>query len=169
MKGSEEGHAPEVGNHHHVATPARGTGLQIDSREPAYAFRQGSCIRGWLGWTGAEEPATLFEASRLATVGEEAEVTDADEGGGKDVKEEPAHELHGGEDHHPGAIPVVPVPVAEGDASAGDGDEAVVGDGDAVGVAAEVVESSVGTIEGRPTVDHPLVVPEIGQELAEGR
>jgi hypothetical protein len=90
LSGQEEAHAVELGNHHHVPDPAGRAGLQIDPHEMTYAFWQGFGIGGWLGWIGAEEPATLFEASRLAAVGEEAEVTDADKGRGKHVKEEPA-------------------------------------------------------------------------------
>ena len=41
------------------------------------------------------------------------------------------------------------VSLAEGDAIVGEGHEAMVGDGDAMGVAGQVVENLFGTAEGR--------------------
>ena len=54
---------------------------------------------------------------------------------------------------------------AEADLSVVDGEEAVVGDGDEVGVAAEVVEDLVGAGEGGLGVDDPLGLAE-GLEVA---
>ncbi len=56
---------------------------------------------------------------------------------------------------------------AEGDAILLAGDEAMVGDGDAVCVAGEIGEDMLGSAEGRPGVDDPLVRIELVQELAE--
>ena len=59
-----------------------------------------------------------------------------------------------------GSQPVVLSIVApsEGDVAVGDVGDAVVGDGDSVGIAAEVVEGLLGSTEGRLGVDDPLGV-----------
>ena len=57
------------------------------------------------------------------------------------------------------------VPPTEADLTVLDGEEAVVGDGDAVGVAPEVVEDLVGAGEGGLGVDDPLGLAE-GLEVA---
>ena len=53
---------------------------------------------------------------------------------------------------------------AKGDLVAGERDEAVVGDGDAMGVGAQVVEDILGAAERRFAVDHPLVAEQGAQE-----
>ncbi|BCH19693.1 hypothetical protein MesoLjLa_65440 (plasmid) [Mesorhizobium sp. L-2-11] len=54
----------------------------------------------------------------------------------------------------PIAVPIV-LPV-EGDFVVLDGDEAIVGNGDAVGIAADVIEDLFGSGEGRLGIDDPL-------------
>src|SRR5271165_3808794 len=51
------------------------------------------------------------------------------------------------------------IPPAKRDLALGQGDEPVIGDGDAVGVSAEITQGMLGTTEGRFAIDHP-VMPE---------
>src|ERR1700752_1175057 len=44
----------------------------------------------------------------------------------------------------------------------------MVGDGDAVGIAGQVVENLFGATEGWLGVDHPVLLAEFGEEVAEG-
>ena len=46
--------------------------------------------------------------------------------------------------------------------------EAMVGDGDAMGIAGQVVENMFGTAEGRLGIDDPVLVAELPEEVAEG-
>ena len=56
---------------------------------------------------------------------------------------------------------------AEGDAIVLEADEAMVGDGDAVGVAGKIVENVFGSTEGRLGVDDPILPKELPQEALE--
>ena len=46
--------------------------------------------------------------------------------------------------------------------------EAMVGDGDAMGIAGQVVENMFGTAEGRLGIDDPVLVAEFPEKVAEG-
>jgi hypothetical protein len=58
---------------------------------------------GWLRWIGAggcvEQSAAAFKRSTSSTVGEESEVSDANQPLGQDVDEKAAQELMGGNGH----------------------------------------------------------------------
>ena len=64
--------------------------------------------------------------------------------------------------HHLGPLRVPVVLPAEADLSVGESDEPAVGDGDPVGVAAEIVEHLLRAAERALGVDHPV-------DLAQGR
>ena len=64
-------------------------------------------------------------------------------------------------------VPIVLPPKRDG--VVGDGDEPVIGDGDAVGVAREVVQHVGGTAKGRLGVDHPRLAIERSEQRAKGR
>jgi hypothetical protein len=57
---------------------------------------------------------------------------------------------------------------AEGDLVVLEGDEAMVGDGDAMGVAAEIAEDVMGTAERGFGIDDPIVTEQGTQESVEG-
>ena len=99
-------------------------------------------------------------------MGQKAEVSDAHEAGDKYVEQEAAQELLDGKGHQTLLVAGCGVSPAEGDLAALQGDQAVIGDRHAVGVAAELTENVFGTTEGRFAVDHP-VLPE--QWVEEGR
>ena len=99
-------------------------------------------------------------------MGEEAVVADADEALGQGVKEEAAGELAEGEGE--GAGPGTPVVlVAEGDVVVVDSDQPVVGDGDAMGVAGQILQDGVGAVEGWLGVNDPVGAPCLVQEALE--
>ena len=92
------------------------------------------------------------------SVGEQSVVADAVEAGRQDVYEEAADELVCCQGHDlaaPAALDPVVLP-GKGDAPVIEADQAAVGDGDAVGVAAEIGEHRLGAGEGALGVDHPF-------------
>ena len=94
-------------------------------------------------------------------------MTDADEARGKHVEQEAAQELLDRKGHQTLLVAVRGVSPAEGDLVALQGDQAVIGDRHAVGVAAKITENVFRTIEGRLTVDHPVVTEEGAEERSE--
>ena len=67
---------------------------------------------------------------------------------GNDVEQETADELVGSEGHGFFLILVLAITIGEGDFAVINGQDAIVGEGDAVGVSAEVVEDVLGGAEG---------------------
>ena len=95
---------------------------------------------------------------------QETEVPDAHEAGGKHVEQEAAQELVHGQGHEALLVAVGGVSPAKGDLVVGQGDEAMVGDGDAMRVASEVVENMLRATEGRFAVDDPIVVEQLPEK-----
>ena len=85
----------------------------------------------------------------------QAEVPDLHEAARQDVLEKPAHEF---ERRKPTDAPVTG---AEDDLAVIDVEQAVVGDGDPVGVEAKVAKERVGFSEGCLRVDHPVLLVEV--------
>jgi hypothetical protein len=100
-------------------------------------------------------------------VGQKAEVADGHEARGKHVEQEAAQELLDRQGHQTLLVAVRGVSPAKGDLVAFQGDQAVIGDRHAVGIAAEVTENVFGTTEGRFAVDHPVVTEEGAEERSE--
>ncbi|HMH07922.1 MAG TPA: hypothetical protein VK579_14675 [Terriglobales bacterium] len=100
-------------------------------------------------------------------VGEEAEVADADEALGEQVNEEAAQELIAREGHHFLLIVVGRVTPAKGNLAVRQSDESVVGDGDAVSIAAEILQHVLGSAEGWFGVDDPIFAEERTQPGSE--
>src|SRR2546427_778283 len=94
--------------------------------------------------------------------GEQAEVPNLHEARGQDVEQEAAEEFARGDGH------AAAVFGGEADRLGGDGLEAVVGEADAVGVAAEVVDDLRRAAEGPLGIDDPLLAIELVEERAEG-
>ena len=84
---------------------------------------------------------------------------------GQDVLQETPQELLGGEGHAPACAGGALLP-AKGDMALLHLEDAPVGDGDAVHVAAEVGQHLAGAVESRLGVDHPLPVAVSGTLLA---
>src|SRR5438876_105416 len=94
-------------------------------------------------------------------------LAEAGEAVGHHVEQEAAEELIDVEVHDLPTVAVGVVPPAEVDAAVGDRAEAVVGDGDAVRVAAEIREHMVGPGEGRLAVDDPGLLAQRGEPRRE--
>ena len=114
-----------------------------------------------------EEMAAVGDFIFGVAVGEEAKVADTDEACGQDVEEEAPKELDGseGECFFDGTVAVI-FP-AEADATVLDLQQAVVGDGNAMGVASEIVDDLSGAAEGLLGVDNPAAVGGGAQPAAE--
>ncbi len=98
----------------------------------------------------------------------EAEVPDAVEAVGQRVEQEAANELAGLQLHDLGRAVVTVVLPGEGNVVVADGNEAAVGNGDAVGVSAEIGENLGRPAEGLLGVDDPLDAPDGGKMGGEG-
>ena len=102
------------------------------------------------------------------SVGEDTVVADSDEAGGEDVEEEALDELEGRQRHCAGLVVLLRISVLEGDPVPFQVEETAIGDGDAVGVCAEVLYDVFGSTEGGLAVDIPFYAVEFGQECVEG-
>ena len=118
------------------------------------------------GWGSNREAAVASSWRQRASlavavaVGQEAVVADALEAGRNDVLEEAADELLGGDGHHLGFAGVAVILPLEGDLAVFQGQQAPVGDGHAVGVAAEILQHVLRSAKGGLGVDHPFLVLE---------
>ena len=88
-------------------------------------------------------------------VSEEAEMAHTHESFWNDVEQETANELVGSEGHGFFLIVVLAIPIGEGNCAVIHGQDTIVGESDAVGVSAEVVEDVLGRAEGLFGVDDP--------------
>jgi len=104
------------------------------------------------GLRGEQLPAK-FESLGTEAIGQKAAVTDAHETFGQDVEEEAAQELRCGEGHLALLVARSVVLPAEGDPLAVKADPSMVGDGDAMGIAAQVAENLLGASESRLGID----------------
>jgi hypothetical protein len=102
-----------------------------------------------------EELTALGELGLPVAIGEQSEVADAHEAVGDDKEQEAADELRGLKGHDLEAVPVGVVLPAKVDDAVGEANKAVIGEGDAVGIATEVVEDLGGAGERRLGADHP--------------
>ncbi len=89
-------------------------------------------------------------------IGHQADVADAMEAVGHGVLDEAADELVGWQGHELGLTVLAVVFPGEVDLAVGEFDETAVGDGDPVGVAAEIAEHLLGSGERRLGVDDPV-------------
>ena len=106
-----------------------------------------------------QESAAKGQSIATVTVGEEAEIADLGEALGKNMDEKAADELVGIESHGSDAIVFFAVSPLECDLAVLKCHQAVVGDGNAVGIAAEVIEDLGGSAKGRFGIDDPFLLP----------
>ncbi|MGC1648826.1 MAG: hypothetical protein WA741_23655 [Candidatus Sulfotelmatobacter sp.] len=114
-----------------------------------------------------EQALTEGEQSGAPAIGQEPERADADKAAGQDVEQEAAQELLRTERHHSLLITVGIILPTESHLVMLESQEAVVGDGHAMGVAGEIAEHMMGTAEGRFGVDDPVLTEQGAQEGAE--
>jgi len=115
-----------------------------------------------------ERGADACELGGAAGVAKEAEVADAAELVREDVEEEAANELVGVERHCLGFVADAVILPAEADAAVLAGEETTIGDGDAMGIAAEIVEHLLGSAERAFGVDDPGDAAQGGKVAGEG-
>jgi hypothetical protein len=112
----------------------------------------------------AQEFPTEGDFLLPVAVGQESVIADSHEAFGEHVKKEAAKEFYAIESHGVLAVPVAVVLPPEADVPVFQSDEALVGDGDPVGVAGQVLEDLLGPSERGLGVDHPLVPVERGEK-----
>jgi hypothetical protein len=91
-------------------------------------------------------------------------VANTNEAAGQDVKQETAEKLIGTESHEAFPVAVSRVSEAERDLFAVEGDQSVIGDGNTMGISAEVSEHLIGPAERRLAVDHPAVAEQLSEK-----
>ena len=109
---------------------------------------RGSRFRCGKGRRHSQQQSAEFERCRTLVVGHEAKVPDADKTFREHMNQEPANKLFGGNSHRALYVSVSIVPPAERDGVAVEGEQSMIGDGDAMGIAAEVTQHLLGTTEG---------------------
>jgi len=102
-------------------------------------------------------------------IGEQSVATDPNEPLGQGVQEEPADELEGIEAHHPETTAPCVVLVTERDDPVLEGQQPVIGDGDAVRVTSQVLQHPPRAAERRFGIDDPLGAAGLGDQALERR
>jgi hypothetical protein len=98
------------------------------------------------------------------SVGQEAKVTDPDIARRQNMKKEPSDKLVGLERHGLLAVMVGIIPPEEGNLAVLDGEDAVITDGDPMGISAEVLKDPLGAIEGWFAIDDPFFTVQMPPE-----
>ena len=117
------------------------------------------------GCRGGEQGAALEQLLFADAIGEEAEVADADHSGRQHVEQETADELDRIQGHDLGAGMVRVVFPFKADIAVLQGAKPVIGDGDAMSVASEILEHASWSTERRLDVNDPF---EFGSCFAQG-
>ena len=102
------------------------------------------------------------------SVGQEAKVTDPDIARGQYMKKEPADKFISLQRHGFLTVPVGIISPEKRNLAVPVGEEAVIADGDSMGIPAEVLKDPLGAIEGGFAIDDPLLVIEMSPERFEG-
>ena len=142
-----------------IGAPQRGHGherVHGDRRRGRWRRRDG------------EDRSTRREIGGATARGEQPEVADADEACREDVQQEASEEVVDVERQRAHLAPVPVVLPSKRDGVVGDADEPVIGNGDAVGVAREVVQHVGGAAKGRLRVDDPRLAMERSEPGAKG-
>jgi hypothetical protein len=101
-------------------------------------------------------------------MGQEAEVADAHEAWGKHMEQKPAQELLDRQSQQALLISVGGVSPAKGDLVTGQRPEAMVGEGDPMGIGTQIVEDIVRAPEWGLAIDDPVLAEQGAQEAGEG-
>ena len=101
-------------------------------------------------------------------VGEKSEVADAHEATWQQMEQESAQELLDIQSHEPLLVAMGGVSPLEGDVARGESDQSAVGDGDAMGVGAQIAQHMFRPSEGPLGVDDPVMAEQYPQPCCEG-
>lgn len=118
---------------------------------------------------GVEQPAAEREVVAAPAIGKKAVVANAVEAVRQGMQEETADELVGIERHQLGLAVLAIVFPGEADLAVGERDQLAVGDGKAMGVAAEIGQHLCGATERRLGTDGPFDASELVEPGGEGR
>ena len=122
----------------------------------------------WQQWLsngrGAEQRAAAIECSTAVPVGEQSEVTDADESSRQDMEQESPQELMRRYGHDLLLVAMCVVSPAEGDLIVLEGHETMAGDRHAMGISSQVAENMFRSSEGWLGIDHPIAGEQSPQE-----
>jgi len=113
-----------------------------------------------------KQNTTACQHTATRPVGEKAEVADADQAFGQNVDEEAAQELIYGDRHDLLLAAVCIVFPAKRDPIILERNQSMVGDGDAVRIASEIVQNMLGTAEWWLGVDDPVLVEELAEKVS---
>ena len=105
----------------------------------------------------AEQLKANRQASGPPPVGQKTEMANAYEAVRKQVQQEATEEFIECERHLPLLVLVGGVPPAKGDFLVGEGEQAVVGDGYTMSVAAQITKHILGASEGWFDINHPVL------------
>ena len=112
--------------------------------------------------------AAQFQRLTAVSVGKQSEVPDLYETGRQHVEKEAANELRRIERHDTASVVVPGVLPAEAYLTVLEAEESSVGDGDAMGVAGQILQHMLGSTKGRLRVDDPLSTPEASKQRVKG-
>jgi hypothetical protein len=108
------------------------------------------------GAPGGQQLAAKFHLAGTMAVGQKAVIADALKTRGQSVLQEAADELVGGHGHHPIFCAITIILPAEGDLAVFHSQQALVGNGHAMGIAGEVLDDVLRSAEGSLGVDDPF-------------
>ena len=123
----------------------------------------GYWLTGWL-----EQPETEWKKLRSPSIGEEAEVADAHKTARQQVEEEAAQELIDGQSHQPLLVAVSRVAPAKGHVALGESNQPAVGNGDTMGIGAQIAQHMFRPAERPLGVDDPVVAKQDPKPSCEG-
>lgn len=126
----------------------------------------GSDVRMSCATFYAKQSTAAYEHTATPAVCEKAEVTDADQALGQNMDQEAAQELICGDRHDLLLAAVRIVFPAKRDSIILERHQSMVGDGDAVRVASEIVQNMLGTAEGWLGIDDPVLVEELSEKVS---
>ncbi len=151
----------------HTAS-ADGTKIDATASEDGVAFAIIAAFNDWSRIGRLESGTDGWKLGGPAGIGQETEVPDAAESCGQYVKQESTDELIRIQRHHLGLVDGTIVLPAEADLAIVAGEKAAVGNGDAMGVATEIVENRLRSREWTLGKNHPVDAADELQMLGEG-
>jgi hypothetical protein len=114
-----------------------------------------------------EQSEAEWQQRGSLTVGEEAEVADADEAARQQVQKEAAQELVDRKCHDALPVAMRGVSPAKGHRTIGESNESAVGDADAVGISTEVAQDMLRSAEWPLRIDDPIVTEQASEPSSE--
>jgi hypothetical protein len=118
--------------------------------------------------TPADDLTACRDVVLAVSVGQQAEMAYPYIARRQYMKEEPSDKFIGLQRHGLLTVPVGIISPEERNMAVLDSEDAVIADGDSMGISAEVLKDPLGAIEGRFAIDDPLLVVEKSSERFEG-